>query len=636
MCGFTLFYNFKELENKSALNRLHSIIYNRGPDKKNSLILNNDLFMLFQRLSIKDLSDKATQPLVSKSGKLTILFNGEIYNTKYLLKKFNLNSQITTNCDTEVLLETIDSFGLDSLNEIEGMFSFILFNNENNTITLVNDRFGEKPLYYFFDQNRLLASSDIKSFYSIKKKINQSSIANFLEKNCISYPSTIWENIFRIEPSEIITFKINFQKKICKKIENYKYYQIQQSPNVICKDEEDIIVDRLDNLLSEKIENYLDTDVKCGTFLSGGIDSTLITAIANKIKPGISSYNIGFQDNKISETPHAIKIAEYLNLDFKYKILSIDDLNNEFENIFEAYGEPFSDSSQLATMLLAKFASKDAKVVLTGDGGDELFGGYNRYEFILNYWKLINKLPLSIRKIIKFTFLHYPNLIQSLNTIINLFTNKYKEIPFFESKLNNLFMSLDSKSPIEFSNKLSSHFIPEFKYMLKDVYLSKKEPMDSSQLLKSLQDHDINNYLPNDLLVKVDRATMFYGLEARSPFVNHKIYEFSNTVPDYLKVNKKGSKLILKKLLSRYLPEYLFDRPKQGFLVPLFKIAHLNIDELNFLLDKNSALLNKIFNMQVIQKVVKDFKDGKSNSPYLIWDIIIFVKWLNHQESFDI
>ena len=269
---------------------------------------------------------------------------------------------------------------------------------------MINDRFGEKPLYYSLSNSDFFFSSDIKSFSFKKRNINKKGLRTFFSKNCFSYPDTIWEDVERIKPGTYLKFKVNFENNTISDPSLNHYW----SPKIFIKpfsDSIDKAVDKLDFLLSEVIERQINADVEVGTFLSGGIDSSLITSIAQKVsKNKISSFSIGFEDSKFDESIYAEKIAKHLGTNHRTKIMSKDDINNIFDTIIDTYGEPFSDSSQIPTILLSQFSSQYLKVVLTGDGGDELFGGYDRYTFVNKIWRYLDFFPLFLRNQIKLLF----------------------------------------------------------------------------------------------------------------------------------------------------------------------------------------------------------------------------------------
>ena len=374
--------------------------------------------------------------------------------------------------------------------------------------------------------------------------------------------------------------------------------------------------------------------MEVGTFLSGGIDSSLITSIAQKVsKKEISSFSIGFEDSKFDESIYAEKIAKHLGTNHRTKIMSKDDINNIFDTIIDTYGEPYSDSSQIPTILLSQFSSQYLKVVLTGDGGDELFGGYDRYTFVNKIWRYIDFFPLFLRNQIKLLFEYSsPYSYNFFSTLIKLIFTKYRKTNFLSSKLRNLLISLSSNNPIELAEKLSSHFSQDFNLLFKDFNSNSNSTYqydNNYSIAENIMLHDVQNYLPNDLLVKTDRASMRYGLEARMPFLDEHIYKFSRSLPLSYKLKGDQSKIILKKLLNRYIPSELFERPKQGFLVPLNDVLQNKITDIEKILNEDLIRKQGILNPEVVSNELNQFKFGNTFNIYNLWDIINFQMWVN-------
>ena len=634
MCGITGFFNIPSLENKEELINLSEIISNRGPDEKKFVNVNN-LFLIFTRLSIIDLSNNAMQPMKSNSGKSIIVFNGEIYNFLDIKQKLLKLNIIEKDCfsDTRILLESLEYFGIDILSEFRGMFSIFYFNTDNNDAFLINDRFGEKPLYFSITNKNFFFSSDIRSFNFEKRKLNKSGIKSFFANNCFSYPDTIWENVNRISPGSYIKFKVNFENNTVTNPKSYNYWE-PNSYHIISKDSLEEATNKLDFILCDVIEKQINADVEVGSFLSGGVDSSLITSIAQKVSNNkLSTFSIGFENHEFDESVYAEKIANYLKTNHKTKICTKNDINKIFETVIDIYGEPYSDSSQLPTILLSSFASESLKVVLTGDGGDELFGGYERYSFVSNVWKYINFFPPFLRNKLKVLFeLSSPYSYSFFSFLLKSFIPKYKKTNYFSSKFRNLIISLDAKNPVELAERISSHFGRDFE-LLKNhktnfsdhkFFLNKNKSIAENIML-----YDMRNYLPNDLLVKTDRASMRFGLEARMPFLDHHLYEFSNTLPIDFKIHKNKSKIILKKLLSRYLPTNLYERPKQGFLVPLNEVLNDQMVKIQTILNSELIKEQGILNHKIVEKELSEFKSGNSFNQYNLWDIINFQMWIN-------
>lgn len=639
MCGFTGYYNISELNNEKSHERLFSYIHRRGPDQKGKCIFDNITF-LFSRLSIIDLSDKGMQPMKSYSGRYIMTFNGEIYNYEEikLLLTSKSDIQIDTHSDSRILLESLEYFGFEILKNVRGMFSIALYDTLESKLFLINDRFGEKPLYYSYDNNSFMFSSDIKSFNFKKNKISKESLVDLLSKNCITYPKSIWQEVSRIQPAELIHFFIDKKIKKIKLIKKEKYWSTKNVKIAKSKDLLDVSVDKLDNLLSDTIEKQLNNDVETGCFLSGGIDSSLITSIASKVYgKNLKTFSIGFNNPDYDESGYALKIANYLGTDHYSKIMSLQDASNIFKKLPTIYGEPYSDSSQVPTVLLCDFSSIKIKVALTGDGGDELFGGYERYSLVPKIWKYINLIPIPIRNnIIKiFEYNSDFSYKKGANFIGKIF-KKYKNSINLDIKLRNLIISLNATTPEEFSNRLSQHFGQDYIKSMNIGNLKKDEFLDYNKNFKDysiqqkIMEHDVNNYLPNDLLIKTDRAAMHFGLETRMPFLDYKIYEFSKSIPDKFKVGNKEQKIILKRLLERYLPRELFDRQKQGFVSPITDIIKHNIKFIESLFKDDSIDQFSPVNQNIVIKELDKFKRGNYSNQYNLWDLIIFHLWIKN------
>ena len=637
MCGFTGFFNLDNLNNKSNIDIMFSHITRRGPDENRMSVINKKLVLLFSRLSILDLSSNGSQPMTSNSGNLTIVFNGEIYNLKFIkeLLKSNGYNLFKSSSDTEILLQAFEFFGLSILDKIKGMFSIALYNRVNSSLTLINDRFGEKPLFYSYSKDNIFFSSDIKSFDFKKRSIRQSSIVKLFEYNTIPYPYTIWDDVNKINPAEILEFKLDFENNIVNLISKKKYWDYSK-PVKIRDDSLEQFTDKLELKLFEVIDCQLKTDVDNGCFLSGGIDSSLVSCIASKVsEKKLTTISVGFSNSKFDESIYATDIANYLNTNHYNKILDLDNISNIINLLPDIYGEPFSDSSQIPTTLLCQFASSKVKVVLTGDGADELFGGYDRYLFVPKFWKIIKYLPFPIRQLIKkFYNLLKPYSYKISTYIIQKLLKKYPNTIYFESKLYNLVNALDSKNSIEFSKKLSIHFYNDFGIVLSNDFSDHNFIYNKNDtVLRNILSNDVSDYLPNDLLVKTDRASMYYGLEARMPFLDHEIYEFSKMLPDKYKVNSNMQKVILKNLLKRHLPKRLYERPKHGFLAPLSEIIYKEIKLIKNILDNDKIKKQGYLDHDMVKKELNSFVNGDTFNQYNLWDIVIFQQWLDNNEK---
>ena len=635
MCGFTVFYNIEELKSKDNTQKLFNVIQNRGPDNNKKLDFDNITF-LFSRLSIQDLSENGDQPIVSKSGKFVMTFNGEIYNHLHIREKINSsfhNFEWKGTSDSETLIESFDCFGVqETLRDLSGMFSIFLFNTHTKEFYLINDIFGEKPLYYEIADDYFMVSSNLNSFNFKKRKINSMQISEVLKKNYIKYPNSIYENISKISPATFKKYKISDSIKM---VYEKCYYEKSTKFSKLSDSFEDCSL-KLEKILLDAVEEQLISDVEIGSFLSGGIDSSLISALMAKVsKKKINTYTIGFFNNKFDESKYTTPISDHINSNHHIKKLDTSDVLEIFNNLLQAYDEPFSDSSQIPTLLLTKFASQHVKVALTGDGGDEMFGGYYRYIFNPKIWNYLKLIPKSIRPLFKSVFSNNKSIsVKTATFLLKILSPRLSKTLYIENKLVSLFRAFDSNSLGDFTNNFSGHCDKETE---KKIIINQNsnfynyEDNYKIETVEDMMEQDVQSYLPGDLLVKVDRAAMNFGLETRMPFLNKKVYEYSKMLPIKYKIHNKESKLILKNILNKYVPKKLIDRPKQGFLLPISDIFNekSTIEMINNVLNIEKINEQKIFNSKYIQFLWDNFKKGFYHDQYLLWDIIFLQMWID-------
>ena len=621
MCGIVGFQMFKKTNNhRKKLDCLVNSLIHRGPDSSGVWIdKQKKIFLGHTRLSIIDLSQRGNQPMQSLDGRYVIVFNGEIYNYLILKKELTLkyDAKFRTETDTEVLLELISLVGLKkTLERLEGMFAFALWDKKNNSFHLVRDRFGEKPLFYFLDNDYFVFSSELKS---IKKFFQKSYLQiNGLSCNlfsCLGYipaPLTIYKKTFKVLPSEILTIRNG--DVILKE----KYWDAKKVK------ESSVFLDhqKIDSLLENSVKKMMIADVEVGCFLSGGIDSSLVASLMQKNSiDKIKTFTIGFKEKQYDESTNAKKIANYLGTDHHELIVSMDDLINNIENVNEIYDEPFGDSSFLPTEIVCKLARKYLKVVLSGDGGDEIFLGYNRY-ILSKKIQTFNKLfPEKMRIILQ-------SLLQK--TPSGIFD--YLSIPFqkrigihgFSHKIQKFSNLLSFRDSDDFYKKLN--LIDNFQLDFIDKHLIFDNCKD---LVKSTQINDIKYYLPNDILVKVDRASMSNSLEVRSPFLDPVLVNEVFKIPSETKMQGDNLKYLLKHSLQKYLPRELFERPKMGFAIPLEN--WLNKKKVILLFDEvfNNTEWEKLsFDSVRIKNIWKNYKKFRKHTPTTIWNYAVAGLWL--------
>ena len=654
MCGIAGYINnvsnFDQGQSITLLNKFCSLLNHRGPDSKGIWFDEKDkVYLSHTRLSINDLSKNGSQPMRSISDDQVIIFNGEIYNhlniRNNILKSHNIAWK--SNSDTETLLQSINILGIEkSLKVFEGMFSFCFYDKSKKKIFLARDKFGEKPLYYGTINNNFVFGSELKifnNFPNFRKKISREAIDYFLKYSYIPEPYSIYENIFKLNSGEFLEIdlnKIDFKNpKFLKNIKLSKWYNIKFE-NEINKSHKDLLIN-LDELLNLSVTESLTSDVEVGSFLSGGLDSSLISAIAQKqLKKKIKTFSICFKNNDYNEQQYSKTVSEYIKSDHKEFFVTDEDMFENYEKIVDIYDEPFADSSQIPTSILSNFAAQEVKVCLTGDGADELFGGYNRYIFI-NKIKIICKfLPKFITK--RLSLIISKLSFRTLKVLSEFLTKLFmsKNLIQLDNKIQKLGIILkDTSSETKMYFNLIEASYDEnnliYNYSSNNQNISKfvSEPNVYRKNIKGIEklmQMDRETYLSGDILHKVDRAAMHYSLETRLPFLNSKIVNFSANLPLDLKIKNSKGKYILRELSKKYLPAEISARNKMGFSVPLNNWIRNYSDkfENNFNTSKEN-LIDLGFNFNSIQKHFDQNKSLNKNWSTYLWNLIIFERWLN-------
>ena len=556
MCGISGIINIDQDESiNKKLDVLYAGLDRRGPDSKNKIIVDKYCRLAHSRLAIIDLTDAGSQPMTSNSGRYHIVFNGEIYNHKDIKNKYLKDLPFRGSSDTEILLNLIELIGLKkTLPLLNGVYAFFIFDEKEKEFFLCRDKLGEKPVCYYYDNKNFYFCSEVTLLSKIlpkdKQDLDYSSIDYFLRYGNIPAPKSIFKNINKLLPGEIISGKINKNEIIIKK---RKFWSVSEDYLNKIK-EPNLTSINLENTLFEVVNDHLISDRTLGVFLSGGIDSSLVSCLATKIKPNINSFSIGFDNQSYNESDKAKKIASFLGTNHTEIIFNQNDVLNIVPNISQAYDEPFADQSLLPTMLLCGLSKKSNSIVcLTGDGGDELFGGYNRHK----YFHLIQK---------------YEKLLK----ILGLFKTNNLNINFNNKKLSDYLRWLRISISAVSKQKLSSAYFEllnktEFNSLEIELGQDQLEKIEKSNIstAEKIMMFDICNYLTNDVLVKTDRASMFYGIEIRAPLLDPRIIDFSSKLEFSKKIQRGNAKKILKDILANHLPDGMINKKKYGFDVPI-------------------------------------------------------------------
>ena len=638
MCGIVGFSGIVT-DPSACLGKMIKTLNHRGPDDRGLWFDNNaNVGLAHSRLSILDLSSAGHQPMHSQSGRFVIIFNGEIYNYKKILSELEINStlKLKGQSDTEVLLAAIEAWGLkNTLKKASGMFALALWDKEKNNLFLARDRVGEKPLYYGWVEDTFVFASELKAFKQLKdfkNKIDRRALALLLRYSSIPAPFSIYENIHKLLPGHILEF--NSKSKEIKDFEFWsleEVYTSERDINHFISDEKAIF--ELEDTLHNAVGLQMQADVPLGAFLSGGIDSSLIVAMMqNQSQQKVNTFSIGFDVKDFDEAEYARAVANHLRTDHFDMYVTEQDALDVIPNLPNIYDEPFADSSQIPTYLVSKIAKQKVTVALSGDAGDELFGGYNRYVFTQKMFNKIKKVPTPVKNILS-------KLIFSLSEEN---WNKYFG-RLFESRFSNLGYKLhkgadvlNSSSVKNLHLKLAS-LIHEPSDWLIDVNEHKTILNDEVQRFNDFDEieqmmiYDLLTYLPTDILTKVDRAAMAVSLETRVPFLDPNVIEFSARLPLDFKIRNGTSKWILREVLYKHVPKKLIERPKMGFAVPLAEWLRGPLKEwAESLLDESRLRKDGFFKADFVSNKWREHLSGKRNWHYQLWNVLVFQAWLEN------
>ncbi len=627
MCRITGLYSKNKITEKTVMQMRDTLAYG-GPDAANLYLNDNQTVALgHRRLSILDLSEAGTQPL--HRGDWVICYNGEIYNFEEVKQKLPEYS-FTTGTDTEMIIKAFDKWGYDAVQYFRGMFAFALYNKKTEKLILCRDRVGVKPLYWYQKDGVFMFASELKAFYehpTFDKTINQQAVSLFLQQGYIPAPDCIFKYAHKLEPGHFLEIDENQQVK---KIKYWDAKEVYKNAKLDNRSEPEI-TEELEDILKESFKLRMVADVPVGMFLSGGIDSSLVTALLQKqYNHSLKTFTIGFEDKKRNEATFAKAIAQHLGTDHTEIYCTEKDALDIIPQLPEIYDEPFGDSSGIPTRLVAKLAKEQVKVSLSADGGDELFGGYTKYEFSKKYQTKIASIPKLLRKGVA-------SIISQINPDL---VDKYgRKLPVLKnySDLNNKFSkfqsALKADDVVDFFNAASTYLSPEalakFHPIQQNRFQKNGTRIEKDRLFSFLGMIDIKTYLEGDIMTKVDRATMQVALEGREPFLDHKIIEFSQTVRDNLKLKDGKAKYILRNILYKYVPKELIERPKMGFAIPIEKwLRGLLKEELLVIPTDDSFLETFQLNSATIQQTIHQFlnKEGYVN-PHLIWFLFTLHQW---------
>ena len=608
MCGIVGFNG----KNSRKLESMMNSIRHRGPDDSGKFESEN-ISLGHVRLSILDLSSHGHQPMHYEN--LSMVYNGEVYNFKEIKEELKTYGyKFNSYSDSEVVLKAYHKWGVDAINKFIGMFAIAIYDNITLELTLIRDRVGVKPLYYYFDGNNFVFGSELKpimKFFRDKKlKISKDGLFEYFKFGYISSNLSIFENCYKVPAGNYLIFNT---KKL--EIEIKEYWSILpffELPKFQKSEEE--LVDELESILIEAFRYRMVSDVPVGIFLSGGVDSSILASILQKHYGNIQTFTIGFKEEKYNEAKYAKEVAEYIGTKHTERYLDSSGAKDILERFVEIYDEPFGDSSGIPTTLVSQLArDSDIKVVLSADGGDEIFCGYSRYWTINRIGEKIFKLPYPIRRGVNSIM----DLIGDEN-ISKVITNSNME---FKYKIAHKILNMRSWKDIYLA--LISYDIDELLDFSKEIDDISFEVGEKIAPMQGMMLWDYHRYMVDDILTKVDRATMSLSIEGREPLLDHTIAEFMAQVPFEMKYKNGDSKYLLKKVLERYIPKEMIYRKKMGFGIPIFEWFSSDLKRLfdiYFQKSKRDNLLNQEY-------IDREYKKLSRKNIVTLWNILVFKMW---------
>ena len=628
MCGIAGFIDFESNSSIQTLKEITDVLHHRGPDDSGYSFYDESDYQIglgHRRLSILDLSRHGHQPMSFEE--FEIIYNGEIYNFQEIRKELEeKNYTFSSESDTEVIIKAFHEWGIEAVHKFNGMFAISIYDKKNKKIFLIRDRAGVKPLYWYRKNDLILFASELKSFHKhngFEKIINKDALALYLQYGYILQPHTIFENAYKLRAGHYL--EIDLKEKKIKETKYWSVIDCYNKPKLdISKNE---AINKMEKILKSAFNYRMISDVPVGVFLSGGYDSSLVTALLQHNRSEkLNTFTIGFQEKGFDESPFAKQVASHLGTNHTEYYCTHKDALEIIPKLAHIYDEPFGDASAIPTILVSRLAKKNVTVSLSADGGDEIFAGYTKYESVIDLHNKLAKIPMFLRKTIAW-------ILKTINPNYIPFMSKISD---FKTKFEKIKNMLLAESPaIIMSQLIQQNTNKEIKKILLTETSEVTNNFDTYKLINNNNDEinqilaiDYQTYMVDDILTKVDRATMSVSLEGREPLLDHRIIEFAARLPSDLKYNNGNKKWLLKEITHKYLPKQLMDRPKKGFAVP---ITEWFKDELKdyLLLYLNEERLNKerIFNTKEVLKQRDIYLNGDKEDINRLWLILMFEMW---------
>jgi asparagine synthase (glutamine-hydrolysing) len=632
MCGITGYFahNCDLVEWEASLQNAVRALHHRGPDA-GGVWLDDRVGLGHRRLSILDLSARGRQPMASPSGRYVMVYNGEVYNFRDVRRELESAGQtFTSSGDSELVLAAIETWGVEAaVRRFIGMFALAVWDKVERRLLLIRDRLGVKPLYFGWDGMSLWFGSELKALRAYRHwqpEIDRSALADYFYYGYINAPRTIYRDVFKLEPGHWLELKEGGEPVI------RRYWSVLDALHDPLKGTEDQLAEQLEALMSDAFRLRMVSDVPVGMFLSGGLDSSLVTALLQKHYGGIHTFTIGFSEDGFDEASHARRVAQHLGTEHEAQVIAPDDAKSILLRWADLYDEPFADASGLPTYLVSKLAAERVKVVLSADGGDELFGGYNIYSNMIGNMHRRDAIPAPVRRMVGTSMGLLP--LDSLDERLALsrflpeswrgrqrptvrllrirdWLGSRTNGQMYQAALGNSWWSTDAATVAQSQPQARASA---------DAYLG--------GFADQMCLWDLHNYLPGDILTKVDRATMAMSIEGREPLIDHRLVEFAFRLPLNMRRGALGPKHLLRKVLYKHVPAEIVDRPKMGFAVPLDKWLHTDLGHLiDEYLDPAEVKRQNILNPTSVEKAVRAFRAKNEHATNRVWSLLAFQMW---------
>lgn len=646
MCGIAgvaLPETHREIEPWTALRTMGDAISHRGPDASDcSFERAHGLGFVHRRLSIQDLSPLGAQPMASASGRFLIVFNGEVYNFVALRAELgSLGHHFRGQSDTEVMLAAMEEWGVEgALERFAGMFAFAVLDRETGKLWLARDRMGEKPLYYGWWKGHFVFASELKAlraFPGFSPPVNRNALTLLLRHNYIPAPHTVYEGIYKLPPAHCLALDIGSKGAPA---EPFAYWSLEQAFSRESAAAHGDVVDQLERCLGDVVAEQMVADVPLGAFLSGGIDSSTVVALMQQraTRP-VKTFSIGFREDGYDEAEHAAAVAAHLGTEHTELYVSPSDALDVIPALPAIWDEPFADSSQIPTYLVSRMTREHVTVALSGDGGDELFAGYDRYPGTASAWQQLHARP-GLKAAMERATLALPDGLAG--PAARLVTKRQRALSRegLADKLRRERLIRHAPSLPEFYRQRIGFWCDPGRVVLEGreppYALTAAMPDDIAGLspVQQLMWLDLNSYLPDDILTKVDRAAMAVSLETRVPMLDHRVVEFALSLPVEWNLSGKQGKQVLRQLLHRHVPRELVDRPKQGFAVPVAHwLRHALRDWAEALLSQDRLQREGYFDAATVRQVWADHLAERADYSAQLWGVLSFQAWLVEQRS---